>query len=467
MFNVFVLTEKQHEVLESHLFPKDGKEALSILLCGNSSVENRNKFTVHKIFNIPYADCELRSEGAVLWQTKVLEPLLEEADKKSLSVFKIHSHPTGYRNFSSADNSSDQKLFPSLYGWIDHNILHGSLLMFPCGEIKGRIVHPDSTFSDINMIAKVGDNIKFWLSKETEGDAPIESMTRNIQAFGRGTYNILKNLKVGIVGYSGTGSPTFEQLLRLGVGEIYLADGDTVEKKNLNRILNSTMKDVENKLPKVEVAKRISEAVGVNTKVKIFHGNIWSREAINELGNCDILFGCMDSVDGRHLVNRISTFYLAPYFDIGVKLVADGQGGIGEICGSSDYLQPGLSSLLSRHRYSQEKLRSAILKREDPEQYKELLAEKYIEGGQEESPAVISVNMLFSSLAVNDFLARIHPYRHEKNNSYAQMALSLAMQELLPSAEEEFSSYEPWAKYVGRADMLPLLDMPDFGGANV
>ena len=54
-----------------------------------------------------------------------------------------------------------------------------------------------------------------------------------------------------------------------------------------------------------------------------------------------MLFGCMDGFDGRQLLNRLATFYSIPYFDVGVRLVADGQGGVSHICGSVNLSSTG------------------------------------------------------------------------------------------------------------------------------
>jgi len=74
-------------------------------------------------------------------------------------------------------------------------------------------------------------------------------------------------LSVGVVGCSGTGSPVIEQLVRLGVKRLILIDPDIVEAKNLNRIINSTVDDVENKKSKVLAIADAVQRIGLGTKV--------------------------------------------------------------------------------------------------------------------------------------------------------------------------------------------------------
>ena len=43
-------------------------------------------------------------------------------------------------------------------------------------------------------------------------------------------------------------------------------------------------------------------------------------EAVRAVTECDVVFSCMDGVEGCHVLNRLVTFYLMPYFDAGVRL---------------------------------------------------------------------------------------------------------------------------------------------------
>jgi len=145
---------------------------------------------------------------------------------------------------------------------------------------------------------------------------------------------------------------------------------DTVGKKNLNRILNTTLDDAINEKLKVDVLSNSINKIGFNTQVSTYPSNLYdSPDAIKDLASCDILLGCVDSEDGRRLLNQIATFYLIPYFDLGVKILADGNGGIEQICSTIHYIKPGAGSLKSRSVYTDEELRAAGLLRIDLDEY--------------------------------------------------------------------------------------------------
>jgi hypothetical protein len=458
MDTVFRLANVHHAQLLTHLFPGDGREAVAFALCGRSAGGERHILPAQMVFPIPYDQCLVRTPMRVTWSTETLVPLLAEASRRGLALVKIHSHPGGLAEFSSTDDDSDRDLFPSIYGWMNDELPHASAIMLPDGRMFGRVVSPNGEFRKLSLISVVGDDLLFWHTTESQGGLP-EFALRHAQAFGIGTTERLRNLSIAVIGCSGTGSSLIDQLARLGVGKLTLVDPDFVEEKNLNRIQNTTMQDAVMGHPKVEVMARAIAAMGLGTKVVTFAKNLFNSDVVKAVAESDVAFGCMDTIDGRHLLNKLATFYVLPYFDVGVKLESDGMGGIDQVCGTVHYLQPGRSSLFSRRVYTLEQLRSAGLKRTNPAAYKELRKEKYIAGVQEDRPAVISVNMMFASLAVNELLARLHSFRDDPNRNFATYRFSLSQAQLY--TESEGDSCKLLQKHLGRGDVKPPLDMPE------
>jgi len=451
------LTGRQYHSLQSHLYPGDGKEAVALLLAGRRHGEDHHVLCVREVIEIPHYECFERSDDVVRWPTTRLHERLEEIAKRNWAVIKIHSHPGGYPAFSMRDDGADGELFESIFGWTDSTDPHASLVMLPDGLLFGRSISPPHVFDDLRGVSVAGDELKYYFSKEDDGEC-LEALRRNEQAFGRGTTNILRKLRVGVVGCSGTGSPVIEQLARLGVGSLVLVDPDCVEEKNLNRIVNSTWKDAVTGQPKVHVMARAIAALELGTEIIAFQSDLGRPDVIRAIAECDVVFGCVDSIEGRQLLNRLAAFYCIPYFDVGVRLVADGNGGVSHICGSVHYLQPGGSSLMSRGAITQAGLRAEAMRRESPDEYAKLHGEGYIAGVAEERPAVLPVNMLYASFAVNEFLARLHAYRLQPNGMYAHVMLSLEQMELYTCDDGEPCS--ALARHVGRGDVVPLLDRP-------
>jgi proteasome lid subunit RPN8/RPN11 len=450
------MTEAQHRSIQQHLFPGDGNEAMALLLCGRREGQKRQALTVSKVVPIPYDECSVRTPDRVVWSTDVLDRLIGQVWKSGMSIVKVHSHPGGYDQFSSIDDESDAALAISFDGLFEEGRLHGSAVMLPDGSLFGRELTAGEVGGHFDSVMAVGDNIRFWSYHSLEASG--EDDLRNQQAFGEGTISLLRSLRVAVIGCSGTGSVVIEQLARLGVGQLVLVDPDVIEKKNLNRILNSTADDAKSETPKVLVGKRMIDALGRGQEVLPLRMNLDSVEAVRRVAECDVIFGCVDSAEGRNLANRIAAYYVIPYIDVGVKLVADGQGGVETVAGAVNYIRPGGASLLERGAITSEQIRAEETKRTDPTRFAELRKEKYIEGVNEERPAVISVNSLFASLAVNEFLARVHLFRNIANSEFAIVRGDLC--EFTLYREPEESSNGHLLKEIGLGDRDPLIGRP-------
>src|ERR1017187_5348918 len=451
------LTQKDHTVLKGHLLPGDGLEAVAVALCGRRRGGSYHCLTVRSLVPIPYDECKVRTPDRVTWSTQRLVPLLEEAARRDLGILKIHSHPGGYSQFSSVDDESDNDLFNSVFGWTDSKFPHASAVMLPDGRMFGRAIQPDGSFQTLDSILVPGNDLNFWIP-EFGGTLPSFAQ-RHTQLFGAGTTRRLRELSIAVVGCSGTGSPVIEQLARLGVGRLVLVDPDRVEEKNLNRILNATREDAYLKRPKVEVMASAIASMGFATEVEIIPEDLATPRAVKAVAECDVVFGCMDGVEGRHLLNRLAAFYVLPYFDVGVKLQADGSGGVDEACGAVHYIRPDGSTLQDRKLYTADQLKAAGLRRTDPKAYRDQVKAGYIRGVDEDRPAVISLNMQMASTAVNEFLARLHPYRYDDNADFSAVRTSF-IQGMDYREPEDYSS-GTFFPQIGKGDVRPLLSMPE------
>ena len=451
------LALKDHAALKAHLFPGDGKEAVAVALCGRRRSKTHHCLSIQEVVLIPYSDCKVRTPSQVRWSTDKLMPLLHKAAARDLAILKIHSHPTGYEDFSAVDTATDKDLFNSVFGWTDSEFPHASAVMLPDGRMFGRAIMEDGTFQPLDFILVPGHDLMIWTA-QSQAKVPSFAL-RHTQLFGSETVNRLRGLTIAVVGCSGTGSPLIEQLARLGVGRLILIDSDFVEEKNLNRIFNASREDAYLKRPKVEVMARAIARMGFGTEVEIIAEDLVTPRAVRAVAEADVLFGCMDGAEGRHLLNRLATFYVLPYFDLGVKLEADGQGGIEEASAAVHYVRPDGDTLFDRGVYALKHLASAGLRRTDPEAYREQVKAGYIEGVAEDRPAVVSINTQVASAAVNEFLARLHPYRLDDNEETSVLRMSFVQGHQYREPEGPASGM--FAKHLGKGDIDPLLSMPE------
>ena len=453
------LTEAHHTMLHAHLFPGDGKEAAAIALCGRRAGADRQRLLVREVHPIPYAVCNMREVDAIRWPVEWLDPLLDRAAAEGLSVVKFHSHPGDYRRFSEIDDRSDAALFPGIHAWVGDNGVHASVVMVEDGTLFGRSVSAEGTFNALQTIIRVGDDIKAWHARNPIPSRVTMIVGRPTPAFGHRMTAELSQLTIVVVGCSGTGSIVVEQLARLGVGRLILIDPERVEHKNLNRIPNATWQDAEDGVMKVEVARRSIEAMGLGTIVETFAINLVNRAAVEAAAGGDIVFGCVDSAEGRDVLNRIAAYYLIPYIDVGVRIGALMDGTIDRIDGVVHHLKPDGSSLLSRQAYRMSQVEADALKRRNPELHAERQREKYIDNVQEEAPAVISVNMTLAAMAVNELLARLYQTRNVPNGRFAITRINLAEMDI--ETEADGAPCPMFARIAGLGDISPMLDLPE------
>lgn len=449
--STLVMAGVDHDVLRDHLFPGDGKEAAAILVCTRDT-GRRLKLLVRSVVPVPHDACR-RKPDRLTWPTDVLDEWLDRTEEEGLALVLIHSHPSGYPEFSLLDDASDQELMPYLYPYARTEALwHGTAIMLPGGAIRARLYARDMTPQPIDLVAVHGEEINLCWHDDPPGPS--------ILPFSAQMRAELSRLSVAIVGISGTGSLVAEMLLRMGVGELIVIDDDRVEPKNLNRILNSTAADAINRRLKVDVFKDAAALSHPGTRVIGVPERIGTWPAIRAAADADILFSCVDSVDGRHIADRLAASMLQPLFDVGVNIPVfhpRGRMRIANISGRIDFIQPGRSTLLDRRVYSPEQLAAEDLRRRNPEAFAQQVMEGYMPGSHEEAPAVISVNMRAASMVVQELVARLTRYRKD-NGPYARTEFDLVIEETSHAPETEFPAQRALQTALGLG--APLLGLP-------
>lgn len=452
------MTESQHAGLQRHVLPDDGREAAAVLLCGRGHHRETRVLVVREIHEIPHATCRVRERDRLAWPTDALTPLIERAKQEHLGVVLVHGHPNGMRAFSRADDAADRALLDAVHLWLGDDGPHGSMILLPGGDALARVMLPDGSFQPVDLVTVTGDDLRLLWHEDAVAGTP-DFLERQAQAFGAATTRTLRRMRVAVVGVSGTGGPLVEQLMRLGVGELVLVDPDHVEACNLNRIPQAVREDARLGRAKVTVVGDAVHRADLGTRVEAHACNLKDPEVVRAVSTCDLVFGCMDGHEGRHLLNRIAAFYSLPYIDMGVRLDADGRGGVQLIAGVVHWLRPGGSSLYSRHVVDLERVRAEGQRRQSPALFEALRRDGYIRGADVTSPAVSAVNTLVASLAAMELLARLHGHRDGGNAGWARMTLLLSHMHW--EGEPDGEPCALLARHVGRGDVVPLLDDPE------
>ena len=113
--------------------------------------------------------------------------------------------------------------------------------------------------------------------------------------------NTFINSNILIVGIGGVGGACFEALVRMGIKNITIIDGDTFSLSNLNRQLISNRSNIGHS----KVKEAYIRAININPDINIEYKEIFLTEAnINEINysNIDYIIDCCDTMTTKLLL---------------------------------------------------------------------------------------------------------------------------------------------------------------------
>jgi hypothetical protein len=373
-----------------------------------------------------------------------------------LSVILLHSHPTGYPDFSRVDDESDSEVIPCLQAAVAAD--HGSAVMLPDGRILARMYSQNGQVTPVDLVSVAGDDLRFWWRER------IASPASRPMAFTPEMSKELGRLTACVIGVSGTGSVTAEQVCRLGFGRVIGIDHDHVEEKNLNRILNTTLADAQGAKTKVHVFAERINLLRAEPFFSPVDADLMNRRAVLAASQADVIFCCVDKLRARMVADRLAAAFLLPLIDVGVAIPtrATPNGlAIAEVTGRMDYVFPGGSSLADRGVYTAASLHAEALEEADPAAHAEQVKAGYIDGMSEQGPSVITLNMRASSACVMEFIARAYPFRQQPSCSFARTRFMLA--EVFEEHEAESAFPVKSTPLLGAGAAEPLLGLPVLG----
>jgi molybdopterin/thiamine biosynthesis adenylyltransferase len=447
-------TEADYNQLLSHLFPDRTTERAAYLLCRFSVTDLETRFLVREIIPVLKEDIATSSSTHMTINSKSYVKAIKRARETKQGFIFVHSHPSGVVNHSEQDDKEELGFFKTVYERIPDVPVHASLVISDPEKPIARVWLRDGTNIPVSVIRTIGNRFHFYGSN-LQSDSYPRFFDRQIRAFGEEIQVALKNMRVGIVGVGGTGSAVAEQLIRLGVGTLYLSDPESFETTNINRVYGSRVSDQGAK--KIKIITRLAEEIGLGTKIVPLEKSITYESVTKELRNCDVVFGCTDDHWGRSILSRLATYYYIPVFDMGVKIDSkDFQ--IKSIQGRATTLLPGNACLICRG-LDLKMVASESLEATDPTSASERRKDGYLPELPGTAPSVIPFTTIVASTAVIEFLHRLTGFlgdERETNEVIQLFEQTRIVRNARLSSEECFCGDE---MYIGRGDTNPLLDI--------
>ncbi len=249
---------------------------------------------------------------------------------------------------------------------------------------------------------------------------------------GQSSEEILSGLRIAIVGLGGGGSHISQQLAHAGIGNFMLFDPDKIEESNLNRLIGGTLSDVQKEEEKVQIARRTILSINPSAKVIPINKN-WQDHA-NQLRDCDVVFGCVDTFAGRNDLEKSARRYMIPYIDIGMDVHEANSHYF--IAGQVALSMPGDVCL-----HCMNVLRSDLLAQE---------ANEY--GAAGGRPQVVWPNGVLASMAVGIMMQLFTPW-HEDHNPPCLLEYDGNLQEVHVSSSAPFLLQKNCPHFVSVSDL--------------
>jgi len=365
---------------------------------------------------IPVLDAELldQARSHLTIPARSFLPVLKRAEREQAAFVFVHSHPREVPGHSNQDDREEPGLFRTAYNRITTlGAAHASLVLSDPVRPCGRIWERDETTKPIDLIRVIGRRFHFYPREGFARNIDISFHDREVRAFGRDILPMLQGLTVGVAGAGGTGSAVIEQLIRLGVGRLIVADGKALDRSNISRVYGSEVDDVG--LPKTALVSRLARHIGLPTKVEAIDHPITYASVLKRFRECDIVFGCTDDYWGRSALTLLAIEYAIPVFDLGVKIDSK-DGLIRSITARVTTLMPGLPCLYCRGQITAQGVADQAIEELAPEEAGRRRLEGYIPELPGEEPAVIVFTTACAAMAVGEMLHRLTGY---KGNDYS------------------------------------------------
>lgn len=460
-----VLLDRHEAELRTLLDMERGIEAAAYVVLGRSAIRRdpwtgdaRVRLVSHRVIPISAEEQISASAVHVTWSTRGFVRELARASGEQLAFGIVHSHPGGSAVFSPQDDRNEALLIRASANRIGAEAELVSLLFGGDGTVAARVWKASGEVVPIPRITVTGAQWRVYGGFDNSGPDVGHIFDRQARLFGTSFNDIMREMRIGIVGGGGTGSPTAMLLMRLGARHLALIDPDVIENTNLNRVHGSRRTDADAAMRKVDMLAREIDLAGLGTHVVTVPTWAGWDSARDVLKACDVIFGCTDDHDGRMLLNRLAYFYGIPLVDVGLRMRPAKPPLPFNLVARVSTILPGHACLLCRGLVDPRRAAAEDLARSNPAEFARRKAEAYVEDAGDPAPAVVTFTTEAAAMAVNELIQGLTNYRMP-----AGMASGRFRQFELAQDRTVAPSPRPGCKicdaggYWGRADVDPFL----------
>jgi molybdopterin/thiamine biosynthesis adenylyltransferase len=123
----------------------------------------------------------------------------------------------------------------------------------------------------------------------------------------------VRNATALVVGAGALGNEVLKNLALMGLGNLLIADFDTIEDSNLSRSVLFRERDRGRR--KVDVAAERVKELNPDVKVQTWHGDINHAMGLGVFRQVDVIIGCLDNREARLSIDRFAQQVGRPWVD--------------------------------------------------------------------------------------------------------------------------------------------------------
>lgn len=398
------ISELLNKILEDHLLRGDLQEYLCFALYNPSKGVDRFSGLVFEIILPDEKDQNLH--GNVSFNSCYFDKITAKALESHSGIVFIHSHiGSGWQDMSRDDIQTEKMLasrvqaisgLPLLGMTIGNDGYWSARFWLKTGRKQ--------YFRQwCHSVKIVGISFKIYYNDRLIPPPSFGvEFTRTISCWGKKIQDNISRLHVGVVGLGSVGSIIAESLMRTGVKNITLIDFDTIEDKNLDRLIYASKRDV-GKLKvdfyKNKLVKNAPHSINVNS---IPYAIMEENGFLHAL-DCDIIFSCVDKPWARFILDTIAYTHMIPVIDGGIDArINKKQTNIGQTRWKSHIVGPSRRCMNCLQQYKIEDVsleQSGLL--EDSRYIQNLPPEHFVNHGEN----VFSFSIGLASMEMHQFLS--------------------------------------------------------------
>ncbi|MBF6605372.1 MAG: ThiF family adenylyltransferase [Chloroflexi bacterium] len=406
--------------LRDHLFPGDGRPHAAALLAGVAHTNVGTRLLIRRLIRatdgVDYSPGTGERGHHRLTADFVRDAVLE-AQRDGLAYLAAHVHggAADEVGFSPDDLRSHERGYPALL-----DLLQGrpvGALVFSDAAVAGDVWLPGGERATVSHMTVVGARQQIFRPRPLPALIADPTYDRQARIFGSAGQDLLRSMRIGVIGAGGMGMLLIEYLSRLGVGSLVVIDPDRVDETNLPRLPGARAGDAVRifghpRWPvwlrrlgakfaarKVDLAARLARESNRAIEVERIFDDVREPAVASRLRGCDYLLLAANSDQARLIFNAIVHQYLIPGAQVGAKVEVDpADGHVLAVHSIVRTVLPARGCLWCNE------VISPIRLAEESAAPAQRRHQRYVDEPDVVAPSVLTLNATAAAIAANDFL---------------------------------------------------------------